>query len=424
MRLNRFGATLSVVVLAVILVATLTPMSGGVTISFWCLWCGAYPSLDIIANIVMFTPLGFALALATDRRWWSVLACVMTTVVIELLQIRLVAGRDASFSDILANSLGGLVGTELAMRRLLFLRPNARAATRLALGWAAVFASICGLTVLGLRPANVPRSLWVQWTPPRASYEPFSGKLLGFQLDDIVLPLGYPSASLGVDRVLRGSRWRTTTTISTEGLESRRSVIARIAEEFTVLVSVEQLGWDLACIQKTRSSDLRFRSPKVSLRNAFLVANNEAPSVMTLTCGRSDGTLFAGTDGNLEVLRLSPALGWLLLSPFNIGVNSSNAWVSALWLVGLAFPLGYWAAMIGRDRSAGRSRMGLTSVAILFALGFGLAIAPTLAGTSRAAGWEWAAALCGVALGWGTALIVRISAVGPTAGADEVARRR
>ncbi len=406
MKINRFWGVVSAIVFAAILVATLTPVDGGPTMGFWCVWCGAYPALDMAANVIMFLPFGIALVMATNRRWMSVGICVATTVTVELLQIRVIAGRDASFSDILSNSLGGLIGAELAIRRVLLLRPTARIAQRFALAWSIVFAAVCAVTAAALRPAAVPASLSVQWTPERSGFQPFSGKLLGFQLDHFVLPLGYPSKSLGVDQILHGPRWETTTTISTEGLEPRRSVIARIAEEFTILVSVEQLGWDLGCEEKTRSSDFRFRSPKVALRNAFLLANREAPSVMTLTCGRFDGTLVTGTEGKREVLRLSPSLGWMLLSPFDVALNSSTAWVSAVWLIALAFPAGYWIASTA-DGSASRRRMGLTIVAFMVALALGLAVAPTMTGTSLASPGEWASTLCGGVLGAATAMVIR-----------------
>jgi hypothetical protein len=266
--------------------------------------------------------------------------------------------------------------------------------------------TICGLTVAGLRPATVPRSLWVQWTPPRQGFLPFSGRLLGFQLNEIPLPLGYPSQSLGVDTVLSGPTWQTTATVSTEGLERRRSVIARIAEEFTVIVSVEQTGWSFTCVQKTRSSDLRFRSPKVGVKDGLL-ANPEAPSVLKLTCGRSNGTLVAGVDGKRQELRLSPSLGWLMLSPFDIAMGLIPTWVSAFWLLGLVLPVGYWIGMVGADQATAGKRVGLTSSVVLLAMLAGLIVAPSLAGTALATPSDWVAALSGLVAGVATAVVVR-----------------
>jgi glycopeptide antibiotics resistance protein len=393
-------AALSAITLAAILVATLTPSPDTtVTASVWCLTCGELVMLDVVANIVMFLPLGFALAATTNRRWLPVLFCVATTVIVESLQVRVVAGRDASLRDVLCNSLGGIIGVELALRRQTLFRPDARIAARLAIVWASVFALVCALTSAGLRPATVPRSLWVQRTPARPSFEPFAGRVLGVALNGVDLPQ-YPPKSMGVDGALRASTWHVTASISADGLQPRRSVIARIAEEFTVLVSIEQLGWDLACQEKLKASDFWLRSPKVALRKALLpLATSEAPVRASVACGRSDGTLVAETQGGREVLRLSPSLGWLLVSPFDVALSSRQAWIGALWLLALAFPAGYWAGAVRDGSPADRRRGLLVAISLVLALAVGLTIAPALAGTALGLPWEWGASVAGLVLG-------------------------
>jgi hypothetical protein len=407
-RWNRFGVILSALVLTIVLAATLTPASASTpTADFWCVACGEFGGLDVLNNIVLFLPLGAAFALAADRRWRSILACVAVTVFIESMQIRVIPGRDASLSDILANSLGGAIGVELALRRAVLLRPRGRAAQLLALAGAAGFALVMMLSSLGFRPASIPRSLWVQWTPDRASFEPFTGRLLDFDLDGIDLPARFfPPVSLGVDRVLRGPTWHATVQIGTENLKPRRSVIARIAEEFTVLVSIEQYGWDLACQQKTLSGDFRFRSPKIAIRGALSRAVEEMPARVQFTCSRQYDALVASTDDRREVLRLSPSLGWLFVTPLNITVPSQYVLVSVLWLIALAFPAGYWIGFVGKDSAEAGADGGRTHRARLLAMGaFGVAlvagflIVPWLAGTAPGAWWEWASAVAGALVG-------------------------
>ena len=412
---RRFGALLAAVVLAAIGVATLTPSPGTpVTGSLWCIACGELGALDVIANIVMFLPLGFALALATERRWIPVLACVATTLIVESLQINVVIGRDASLSDLMANSLGGWIGCELGLRWRIFLHPTRTSAARLSVVGALLFAVVGVLTSLGLRPAEVPRSLWIQWLPPRPSYEPFTGRVLQFDVNGIDLPQGFPPTSLGLTSVLSGDAWLATTRVDRRALQPTRSIIVRVAEEFTVLVSVEQHGWDLTCHQKTRSADFRFRSPRVLLRGAFQPEGVRSTNEVNLLCARARGALSAGVresgDTRTETVRLSPSLGWVLLSPFDIAVSKRLWWVGALWLFALAYPAGFWAGMIRDD--AGMTRRGRTRtrgrllVALLASLVVGLTVSPTLAGTSRGALWEWAAALGGAATGVITGLAI------------------
>ncbi len=404
-RWNRAGLALSALVLTVVLVATLTPASASTpTADFWCVACGEFGGLDVFNNVVMFVPLGFAFALATDRRWRSVLACVAVTTFVESMQIRVVQGRDASLSDLLANSLGGMIGVELALRRGLLLRPRGRAAAVLAIAGAAAFGLAMTLSSLGLRTASIPRSLWVQWTPDRAGFEPFTGELLDFNLDGIDLPRGfYPPKSLGVDRVLRGRAWHATVNIGTAGLQPRRSVIARIAEEWTVLVSIEQYGWDLACQQKTRSGDMRFRSPKIAVRDAVSSSAGSAPARVRFTCSRQGDSLVASTDDRQEVLRLSPSLGWLFVSPINITVPSYYVLASVIWLIALAFPAGYWIRCVAESDAAhadGKRRHRYVAIgALALVFGVGLSVVPWLAGTAPASWWEWASAVAGAVAG-------------------------
>jgi len=408
MSARRTGIVLSVLVLMVVFLATLTPSNDTSSSPFLCVACGEFGGLDVLNNIVLFLPLGFAFALASGHRWRSVLACVAITTFIESMQVRVVPGRDSSLSDLLANSLGGLLGVELAMRRTLLLRPRGRTASVLAAAGAAAFALVTTLTSLGLRPASIPWSLWVQWTPERASFAPFKGRLLDFKLDTFDLPPSYlPPRSLGLDRVLAKPGWHAAVTLETAGIRWERSVIARIAEEYTVLVSIEQHRWALVCEEKTRSADFRFRSPHVSLPDAL--RPGLAPSRVRFTCAREGNTIVAATDDRQEVLRLSPSLGWVLLNPFSLEMPR-DLWFGALWLMGLAFPAGYWVRCCAEDRTENeatrRDSLSGPSIAIgALAIAFliGLLIVPVLAGTAPAAWWEWASAAVGALVGSGTA---------------------
>lgn len=406
---RRVGIVLSALVLMVIFLATLTPSNGTSSPSFWCIACGEFGGLDVLNNIVLFLPLGFAFALASGHRWRSVLACVVVTTFIESMQVRIIPGRDSSLSDLLANSLGGLVGVELALRRAILLRPHGRAATVLAGAAAAAFGVVTTLTSLGLRPATIPWSLWIQWTPDRESFEPFPGRVLDFKLDGINLsPAFFPPRSLGLDRKLARPGWHATVSFETAGVRPRRSVIARIAEEFTVLVSIEQHGSDLTCGEKTRSADFRFQSPRVALPDALGPAGS-SPTVGRFTCAREGNSLVAATDDRQEALRLSPSLGWRLLDPFALELPRF-LWFGAIWLMALAFPAGYWIGCSMDEQSGNRPAppgrpsgplVALGALAIAFLVG--LVIVPLFSGTAPAAWWEWASAVTGAIAGSGVA---------------------
>ena len=60
----------------------------------------------------MFLPMGFflTLALGTKRAWVAAIAMPLTTGAIELSQLLFLPSRYATWSDILANSVGGWIG--------------------------------------------------------------------------------------------------------------------------------------------------------------------------------------------------------------------------------------------------------------------------------------------------------------------------
>lgn len=85
--------------------------------------------LDDVANVLLFVPLGQALAL----RGWSVRrtlvgACALS-LAIELAQLTVIAGRTAATSDVLLNTSGALLGYALLTmsRRRGWLRSAERA---------------------------------------------------------------------------------------------------------------------------------------------------------------------------------------------------------------------------------------------------------------------------------------------------------
>lgn len=79
-------------------------------------WFG-YNKLEFVANIGMFVPLGFLIALVLPARaWWaSVLILPLASATIELLQGAILSERFASPWDVAANSTGALVGALLAV---------------------------------------------------------------------------------------------------------------------------------------------------------------------------------------------------------------------------------------------------------------------------------------------------------------------
>lgn len=79
-------------------------------------WFG-YNKLEFSANILMFVPIGFLTAMLLPFRvWWlSLIICPAMSVGIEVTQGALLAARFATPMDVLANSVGAIVGAIFAV---------------------------------------------------------------------------------------------------------------------------------------------------------------------------------------------------------------------------------------------------------------------------------------------------------------------
>lgn len=75
-----------------------------------------YPQVEFASNIALFIPLGLLLGLLLGRRIWgiAVLICLTASAAIEAVQFVFLPARFATVDDIIANTLGGLIGALVA----------------------------------------------------------------------------------------------------------------------------------------------------------------------------------------------------------------------------------------------------------------------------------------------------------------------
>ena len=87
-----------------------------------------FDAVEGLANVAMFLPLGFLLALFFPRRLFLVSAvlCVLGSIGIELFQEFLLPGRVADVRDVIHNPTGGLIGATTAVLARLVLVPRPR----------------------------------------------------------------------------------------------------------------------------------------------------------------------------------------------------------------------------------------------------------------------------------------------------------
>jgi glycopeptide antibiotics resistance protein len=84
---------------------------------------------EVLANIALFVPAGFLLAIVLGRVWASAVLCVLASAGIELAQQRYLPSRVGSLADVQHNGAGGAIGAVLAWPLAYAVRLSARNAT-------------------------------------------------------------------------------------------------------------------------------------------------------------------------------------------------------------------------------------------------------------------------------------------------------
>ena len=175
--------------LAVVLVATLRPLEGGPYAITWCLACGERGGADAIRNLLLFVPLGMALAAAMRGGWSAVAACAALSLGIEIAQLA-IPGRDPSAGDLVFNTLGGAMGIALVRGARAWQRPDEQAAGLLSIAWGAMVWAVVVGTAFLLAPAPTGDG----------------GAMIGREGDDVVLRHDTRAAAMGLDQPV--VRWR------------------------------------------------------------------------------------------------------------------------------------------------------------------------------------------------------------------------
>ena len=333
---------------AVVLAATLWPVAPGVTpMARWCIVCGERGMADVIANMLLFVPLGLALG-GLGWPWYrALLAAVLLSLGIEALQMTVIAGRDASPGDVLFDSLGaglGLLVVWLRSARPLSWR---RLVTAAAVG---LPLAVTAATVMLFQRSLPQTGWWGQWAADLGYLEWYRGTIVSVKIAGTEVTSWRMRDSREVREALgRGDTVRVLAIAgaNTPALAPIFSILDDYRREI-LLIGVDRT--DLVVRQRLKAWDARLDQPDLRYRGAF--SGVQSGDSLVLTFWRTDAPYRWCV--TLNVLR-NCALGWTVGRGWSM-VSQLNAWpasvlsaLDALWLGGLFLPLGL-AARGGRRR--------------------------------------------------------------------------
>jgi hypothetical protein len=400
---RRLGSRLALGGILLIWALTLmpTPEEAGraAATPVYCILCGDTGSVDFLLNILLFIPLGLGLRLAGFSWRRTVLLTALLTCGIELLQMKAIAGRDASLGDILANTTGGGIGALIGAGWRRLVLPAEGQARRLAVAYALLLVGVwCG-TAWALGPDFPREGRWFGASAPElGNFERFLGEPL------VVTAGGEPlltgplydqdqlTRALAADPVMA---FRAVMAGPTSGLAPIGLIVDD--REGDVLL-IGQDGSDLAFELRMRATLLKLRNPRVSLHHGLAGAPGDTVEAQgALRNGVLELSSRNGGRVHIRRLPVSASWGWILVVPWDPILGNSARGLTALWIAGLLGILSYWSLRGG----------GITVGTLPVTTGILLGIVPWAAGFPPAHWSEWVAALLGTLVGLTGARFIR-----------------
>jgi glycopeptide antibiotics resistance protein len=403
------GSAVTVTGLTIILFATLLPESGASMTSPFCLICGTFGGVDFVLNLLLFVPLGVGLSLSGLSTKRAILAMLALSTSIELAQLLLIVGRDATLGDIVSNALGGASAFVASRYARIWLRPSQSAARFFYIGWCVAWLAIQTISGFAFLLALPDAGYYGQLSPTLGNFAVFRGRVLSAGVDGMAIPNTAFADSRGLRAGLENGR-AVTGTVIPDGPTSGIAPILRVVDaDHREIVLIAQNGVDLLFAIQSGGTALKLRPPLFALREVFPSAARNAPTPDTMTLSGRNLTrevrMTAGGSGTTRsvLVPITASLGWTLILPWQWQIEGTRAEgaISWIWVACLVLPIGYWAGYSGRPLRAGSNR---SLQALVWAIGFlvvyvGIAFVPYMLGLSSPQTGELGAGCVGMILG-------------------------
>ncbi len=449
--------------LLAIALATLIPSDTPLRpIPRFCLACGELGGVDFALNIILFIPYGVSLYLLLNRRWKSIAIVALTTLSIELLQLDIIANRDSSLGDLVANTLGGSIGVFLTFSWRHWLTPSPRIAKYLSYAGLTLWTALLALGGWALQPAPTATPWYGLWAPQLEQFEQFTGTLhSAFLNDSIALAFGrFPTEQRNLlQHQFRNTEIKIATTVTPGPANSvlansgQAPIVSIYDQRQREVLFLGQMRSSVVFHLRTRTSNIRLREPIfIGLQGIFpdtVPAVSDIPAAAATTVPaatpaaavlpaavptttqsspaettpraptvRDDLQITAQRTRSAVILEAhSPTTGpaqrieiplntfllWNTVLPFNLPLDGSTKinLLSMLWALGLLILPAYWWRFRTQARRSLPILLAITAIVI--------ATLPRFYSLQSSPWWAWLASAMGLALGWYLSSIVQSS---------------
>ena len=376
------------VALACILGATLAPVGTEFQPDFVsCIICGGRGWADAVANLLLYVPLGAALFWNGRVGLRAVGFAFLLSAGIEFAQT-FIPGRDPSLADVTFNTLGAAAGQTLALLARRWLVPDNATAARASLAAAALAAAVFVMTGLLLAPALpvTARSVWYAPALPEMPW--YHARVLATRLGGVSLrPGDLPRAAR---RIVPIDEPLFVTALAGPRVPALAPLIVFDDDHANLIYLLGPDRNDMVLRYQTRAAGWGLDQPDIRLRD--VLATSAAGDTLRFGVHRR-GAEWCLSLNQFERCGLGFTAGdaWALVMYPRHWPPWSHALLGAMWIGGLALPIGLW------------TRRRLESALATAFFGGALAVLPPLAGLARTQPVEWV----GAAVGWGAGLVLQ-----------------
>ena len=285
---------------------------------------------ELIANLILFIPLGVALTLAGVKPLRVVAAGALLSFTVEFLQ-QWIPGRDPSLGDIVANTNSTALGVLVVVAARFWLFAPARRSAWQALGTAVIAVLVWWGTAMMLRQTAPPLPYDVVLTPDLQGFGHYNGSVIDVR----------PART--------GGRLDITVTAATEPPNRSSPLIAILDRNGARVHMLSVDHTDLTLRYHMPALDATLEQPDLRLRGALRgVAPGDTFTAATWhdstdICLRVNATQRCG-------LGYTIGDGWKLIyypeswAPWGLAV------INTLWLAGCVTGVGFWSVR-GRRRT-------------------------------------------------------------------------